>query len=154
MHIDELETMDFSRFGQILSIPNNRGSGDSSYTYWRSIGIFKFNTLATGLLRVRPHGNLVSKVERHISTPEILTILSGSGVIVLKEAGDGIDGNIAAVRVRQGDSFALFPGIWHGLICPENNEDIVLLVQFEEGTEDSDVQFNSFEEPLLIQHQA
>jgi len=150
MVIESLTECDFTELGVVLSLPNNNRMGDDRFSYWKEIAVFTLGTLTNGLLRVAPRDKVVTELERHSGTPELLTVLSGTGVVTLAAPGESPEGRVRSIRIRQGDSFALDTGTWHGLVIPEGDQEMVLLVQFKQGTEDTDIDFFELKKPIRI----
>lgn len=150
MKLKTITEQDFSEYGTLLSSPNDDVTRTDELQYWRGISTCTMGKMTSGLLKVFPREPVISELERHIQTNEIVTVLSGSGIMGFAKPGDTPEDSLKFFQVRQGDSFSMFPGTWHSLILPENDGNVELLILFKEGTEDSDLDFRKLSEPLKV----
>jgi len=151
MVIKSLTNQEFSEYGSVLSIPNLNETKTDELTYWKGISTCEMGHMTTGLLRVNPRKPIIKELERHNNTTEIVSVLSGSGIMYFAKPDESPEKSVQAFQVKQGESFSMFPGTWHSLIIPENNKNVDLLILFKEGTEDSDLDFRQLSEPLTIE---
>ena len=150
MELKFLTNQDFSEYGLVLSIPNDNETKTDELQYWRGISTCSMGRMTTGLLRVNPRKPVINELERHLETPEIVTILEGSGIMYFAKPCDTPEKSLSGFKVYQGDSFLMLPGTWHSLILPENDKDVKLLILFKEGTEDLDLDIRQLSIPLKV----
>jgi ureidoglycolate hydrolase len=149
----DLTASNLAGYGRLLSETGAEAMADNDeFTYWGRVNILEFpSPLSTGLLVCKTRDSVVSQMERHIRTPEILTALSGDSVIVLaenREEGPEFS-TLKAFRVRQGQSFVMESGTWHWIPYPKDNE-ARFLVLFAEKTEDEDLEIIELQSPVPL----
>lgn len=149
----DLTSSNLAGYGHILSETTVEPMADNSeFTYWGKVNVLDFPApLSTGLLVCKSRESVVSQLERHTRTPEVLTALSGDSVIVL--AGKGEEGpdfsSLKAFRVLEGQSFVMESGTWHWIPYPKDNE-AKFLVLFAEKTEDEDLEVIDLRSPVSV----
>jgi hypothetical protein len=91
-----------------------------------------------------PRPMTVSRMERHLHTPEILAAIDGDSVICLappQEPRAGTLTGMRAVTVRKGQVFILETGAWHWIPFPLQPQPARFLVIFKDKTGENDLQF-------------
>lgn len=151
----ELTKENFKDYGYVISSNNGNPMGDNDeFLYWGKVSELNMSCAAsTGILIARKRENFIRKLERHVSTPEILVALKGDSIICLaKPALDGDDKieGIKAFYIKQGDAFAMLSGTWHWIPIPVNSDKSKFLVLFASGTEDNDLEIMDLEEEVKI----
>lgn len=146
----EIDKKDFFDYGYTIHEPNldTRKTKNKDLIYWREVSTFKMDEISTGILEVMPRQTPISKLERHVNTFELVSVLSGGGFIVFAKPEGDPNKTLKAFKVKQGDSFLMRPGTWHSLILPQNNQISKLLILFKKNTEDLDIEFKMLKKPI------
>jgi ureidoglycolate hydrolase len=151
-----LDAEEFKSYGQIISASHGKPLADEEeFIYWGKVSeLVMGERISTGVLICRNRARIVSKLERHVLTPEILVAVSGDSLICVAKpsSGDGgepIEG-IQVFRIRQGDAFVMAAGTWHWIPFPADREQAKYLVIFASGTEDEDLEVRELDAPISI----
>ncbi len=149
-----LTAENFAEYGRVISQGTGKPMADNEeYLYWGKVSELKMSeTASTGVLVPKRREPVVSQLERHVKTPEILAALEGDSLLCVAKPSrksDEIEG-VQAFLVRQGDAFAMHPGTWHWVPFPINGETCKFLVTFASGTEDEDLVVKSLPEAIKI----
>ena len=155
MTIQELTAADFKPFGRILS-----GDGEfpavaqSNEFEWHDTasGIAMDGSCCTGMLCCRSRPRVVSKMERHLRTSEVLFPLRGDSVLVVAAAGDtlGTTSGLRAFRLPVGKAVVMNVGTWHWIPFPLAEADSHILVLFRDGTGADDLDFKQLPESVRV----
>jgi hypothetical protein len=106
-----------------------------------------------GTMDCAPRPMQVSRMERHLHTPEILVAIDGDSVICLAPPQEPVAGKLKdmrAVRVKTGQVFILDTGAWHWIPFPLAPQPARFLVIFKEKTGQNDLQFHALAESVSI----
>ncbi len=109
--------------------------------------------VSSGSLECLPRPKKVSRMERHLKTPEMLVALDGDATVCLappQEAQGGTLRGVTAVNMRAGDVMILDPGAWHWIPFPRDKKPVRYLVVFRALTGQDDLHFCDFTEPCTI----
>lgn len=112
------------------------------------------NALNAGRLECQVRDLSVSKLERHVQTPEMLFAMEGDSVICVappQEAKDGTLQGLKAVRVAKGQALILDVGAWHWIPFPIGGQASCFLVVFRAKTVADDLDFCDLAQPLTIE---
>jgi ureidoglycolate lyase len=153
IEIVDLTPESLSGYGRLLSETENDPMAENDeFMYWGRVQVLDIpGELSSGILVGRKRDAIVSQLERHIDTPEILTSLSGDSVIALAKSGDSAPdfSSLKAFRISQGQSFVMDSGTWHWIPFPVKDE-TRFLVLFAKGTEENDLEIAELGNPLSI----
>jgi ureidoglycolate hydrolase len=145
----------FSAFGQVLHETAAKPMMDTAEaTYWG--GIAKFSSpqnLSSGYLKSRRTDPVVTQMEQHTKTGEILVAMKGDAVICMAtpESEVGTDNvQLGAFLVREGEAIKMHVGTWHWLPMPVGCDEASYLVLFGDDTENSDLDVVELAEPVQI----
>ena len=108
------------------------------------------NPSSAGFLLCSQRAMILSKMERHTETMEILVSLSGDSVLCLALPGDDpAESTLRAVHFPQGKALAMHSGTWHWIPYALQDEPSRCLVLFKGRTGANDLQIkelgNSFQ---------
>ena len=106
-----------------------------------------------GTMDCAPRPMQVSRMERHVRTPEILVAIEGDSVICLAPPQEPVAGKLTdmrAVRVKAGQVFILETGAWHWIPFPVAARPARFLVIFKQKTGENDLQFGALAETVSI----
>lgn len=142
----ELNAENFKAYGYVISSGQGQPASDNDeFKYWGKVSrLYMSETASTGVLIGKKRDTVVTKLERHVRTPEILVAVEGDCVICVANQ------DVQAFYVKQGDAFALYEGTWHWIPYPVDRENCKLLVIFAEGTEDNDLEVKVLDEEVRI----
>lgn len=151
----ELSEKEFDRFGKILSGSDKEAScDDKDITYIQRIYASQMESLSTGLMTCKKREFILTKMEKHDNTPEIMVNLGGDAVLVLAEKDYNLKANnsskIQAFWIKKGDAYVIYPGVWHFASYPIEKESVDYLIIFKDGTENIDMVNGELAEPLEI----
>jgi ureidoglycolate lyase len=110
--------------------------------------------LCAGRLDCAARPMSLSRMERHLRTPEMLSAVDGDAVVCVappQEPKGGVLEGLRAVRLRRGQSVVLAKGSWHWIPFPTGSANVRFLVVFRTGTGDDDLQICDIEEPATIE---
>ncbi len=115
-------------------------------------------SLCAGRLECASRPMRVLRMERHLRTPELLSVSAGDCVIVLappQEPGRDAGGRLVlaglkAVTLREGQTVVLDTGAWHWIPFPLGKQSSRLLVVFRNKTGADDLHFCDFEEAVEV----
>lgn len=142
----------FKPFGQVLSLACGKPMArNTELTYWGKVAQFGMGAkLSTGVLLGHKRSPVVTQLERHVHTPEVLVATEGESVICFgAPSGKGNITKIKAFRIREGDAFCMHTGTWHWVAFPKAKQ-CKFLVLFAAGTEARDLQIRPLNESLRI----
>jgi ureidoglycolate lyase len=152
----ELSTANFTGYGWILSESNESPLADNpEFKYWGRVSRFSVHgELSSGILFCRARDKVVSQMERHVNTAEILAALSGDSVLCLAKKtvpGQGVDpATLRSFIIKQGQAVCLEAGTWHWIPYPLNEDGSKFLVAFNCGTEENDLEVVKLEEDISL----
>ena len=154
MVVQALETKAFAEFGKILTLDHVATVGDEQEFAFHDTAqkIQLAAHCCTGVLACRSRPRIVSEMERHHDTSEVIVALDGDMVLVLAPADDDLKDHsrIRAFLVRQGEAIVMAPGTWHWIPFPCENRDAHALVLFKDGTGADDLHFRKLSTPLTL----
>lgn len=146
---------EFAGYGEVIKSPEgNPTSQDLTYKFWSNLGnYFIDGQTEIGICTVyKQKANIISGVERHLKTPEILIPIDSPFVLPLLKEGDG-EKNMVAFRVEVGEAVVIYEGVWHGACLPINTEAASYFVIFRLNTPHEDVIKKDIS-PIMIEVQS
>ncbi len=135
-HITEAS---FAAFGKIVTAPAVEPTSQASdYKFWSDIADYHIpGETEIGLCTVYAQPNrVISGVERHLRTPEILIPVDAPFVLPLFDVARG---KAEAFRVNIGEAVVINTGVWHGACLPVGKKEATYFVIFRKGTPHEDV---------------
>jgi ureidoglycolate hydrolase len=109
--------------------------------------------LSSGSLECAPRPQRLSRMERHLKTPELLVALDGDATVCVappQEAAEGTLQGITAVKMRAGEVMILERGAWHWIPYPHGRRTVRFLVVFRASTGQDDLHFCDLVEPRTV----
>jgi len=120
MDIKEIHDEGFAKYGKLFSkrlgmadMPDSYGATSS---YWHNIQKDSLNTanITVGYLSVKKQPPVPGVMERHVKFGEIFVAISGEGVLPVCPAADApCEKDMEFYRVKPGDAFLIYGGVWH-----------------------------------------
>ena len=117
--IKEIGDIGFAKYGKLFAkSPDIPDSGGETSSYWHNIqkDSLKTKNITVGYLSIsaQPSDHEVEEMERHVRFGEIFMTVSGEGVLPVCGRSDApCEKNVEFYRVRPGDAFLIYDGIWH-----------------------------------------
>jgi ureidoglycolate hydrolase len=149
-----LTVTEFSTFGHLLSGREAQFVPAEGFAYGLTLADLPMSEhLCAGLLVCEHRRAVVSKLERHVKTAEILVALEGDSLLcVAAGAGekDALAARAAAFYVPQGEALVMHPGTWHWIPFPVGVAGSRFLVVFRKGTGEDDLDYAELFEPFEI----
>jgi len=117
--IMDISDISFEKYGKLFvkssDIPE---SYDEKSSYWHNIQKDNLNTksITVGYLSInaQPLDSGIIEMERHVRFGEIFITISGEGILpVCGKADAPSEKNIEFYRVKTGDAFLIYDGVWH-----------------------------------------
>jgi ureidoglycolate hydrolase len=145
-----LDRQSFIPFGKVLKVPE-RAPDDSvvTHNYWDSEIVWSGSTSVNNLV-VKQRAFILSQMERHKDTLEMLILQEGTCFIAVAPAGVFSVDKIKVFKMNPGDVVCLEAGVWHDLpFCLGQNASF--LVIFKNGTPKNDLEFVKLSENQLIE---
>lgn len=132
----------FSKYGKIVKSPAGEPTSQANdYKFWSNIADYNIDgETEIGICTVyKQDKNIISGMERHLNTPEILIPIDAPFVLpVLK---DGDDESLAeAFRVDIGEAIVIDDAVWHGACLPDGKDTSSYFVIFRKRTPHDDVE--------------
>ena len=145
-HINE---SNIREYGQLIRMPNNKGVQPTvsaeSFIYYGKLAVMNCTMpLQYGLYHAKKTHSVVTQLEQHQQTQELLFAVSGHFVVpaALSKIQYNIEApdrtTITAFMINQGEGILFEKGIWHCSPIPINRMCTVLVV-FKEDTHVNDV---------------
>ena len=107
----------------------------------------------TGLLKAAFRPGSLSRMERHLDTGEILTVLQGDCVLCAAPPGELKPEKIRAFLLKEGQAVVLQPGAWHWIPFPLKKVGARILVVFQDRTGEEDLEIRELDRILNIEIQ-
>lgn len=149
-----LTAAELQPFGHLLSDSNAPIPTDEGFGFGLTVSDLPISkNLCTGLLVCEPRSTAVSKMERHLKTPEILVALEGDSLLCLAPPTaktKDLHKASKAFMVRQGEALVLHPGTWHWIPFPLGDTPSRFLVIFRRETGEDDLDYATLLEPIEL----
>ncbi|HDT12648.1 MAG TPA: hypothetical protein ENO01_03215 [Candidatus Marinimicrobia bacterium] len=145
VHITPMTPDNAIRYGTLVKCPQSKPTTEGeTYTFWSDIANYHIEgKTEIGLCTVSaPSGNLLSGVERHLYTPEILIPVDAPFALPLLLEGDN-DQSLKVFRVNVGEAVVIHEGVWHGACIPLDKSSATYFVIFKHKTPFEDVEKKS-----------
>lgn len=155
INVQPLTAKGFEPYGSIISGSAGQPLVDNEeITYWGKIALVNMpNNISTGILFAHDREHIITKMERHMRTSEILVAMEGDSVICLAvpSSHEAEITNIAAFNLKKGDAVALQKGTWHWSPFPWESEGAKFLVIFANDTESNDLEIREIDKSIVIE---
>jgi ureidoglycolate hydrolase len=141
-HISE---KNFSPFGRVVIAPKTKPTSQAvDYKFWSDIADYAIEgETEIGICTVyKQQKALITGMERHMRTPEILIPINGPFVLPLLLDGAAED-EACALSVNPGEAVVINAAVWHGACLPKGKKQTSYFVIFRRNTPHEDVQKTS-----------
>lgn len=146
-------TQDNSKsYGSVVTAPQRKPTSESpDYRFWSDLAHYSIGgETEIGICTVyRQKETIISGMERHIRTPEILIPIDAPFILPLmldnREPSD-----IEAFHVAPGEAVVINRGIWHGACLPVGVEESSYFVIFRLNTPHEDVEKREIPQTRII----
>lgn len=131
----------FEKYGKLVSVPKHKPtSEDATYKFWSNLADYSIDgNTEIGLCTVyRQNESIITGVERHLETPEILIPIDAPFILPLLMEGKSEE-NMMAFKVDVGEAVVIDNGVWHGACLPFGKETASYFVIFRLNTPSEDV---------------
>ncbi|MBN1893711.1 ureidoglycolate lyase [bacterium] len=147
----KLSQESFSRYGKAVTRPQGPpASHDATYQFWPMLASYCVSgEEEIGICKVfRQSSPVVTCVERHLTTPEILIPIDAPFILPLLPDGSP-DKEMEAFLVDIGEAVVIDPGVWHAAGIPAGRPESFYFVLFRSHTPQEDVEKKTLS-PVLI----
>jgi ureidoglycolate hydrolase len=141
-HISE---KNFSPFGRLVTLPKIKPTSEAvDYRFWSDIANYAIDgETEIGICTVyKQRKALITGMERHMRTPEILIPIDGPFVLPLLLDG-ACEDEACAFAVDPGEAVVINIAVWHGACLPKGKKQSSYFVIFRRNTPHEDVQKTS-----------
>jgi ureidoglycolate hydrolase len=141
MKIIKANSSNFSKYGQVVSIPSDKPTSEGvEYRFWSDIAGYKIDgETEIGICTVyKQNNNKISGVERHLKTPEILIPIDAP--FILPVLSSDYDEQLDYFQVDIGEAILINEAVWHGPCLPVGKEESSYFVIFKRKTPFEDVE--------------
>ncbi len=132
----------FKSFGQIVTMPAAEPTSQAEdYKFWSDIAhYFIEGETEIGICTVYQQSDtIISALERHLHTPEILIPIDAPFALPLLKDGEPPD-QLKTFRVNVGEAVVVDKEVWHGPCLPVGKKESSYFVIFRRNTPHEDVQ--------------
>lgn len=140
--IQRISDQNFCQYGQVVSFPESAPTAQSlEFKFWSDLAHYYIDGESEiGICTVyyQPK-SVVSCLERHVETPEILIPIEAPFLLPLllnKEESE----KVAVFQVNLGEAVIVNQGVWHGACLPVGRQESSYFVIFKRGTPHTDVE--------------
>ncbi|MHB8579250.1 MAG: ureidoglycolate lyase [Ignavibacteriaceae bacterium] len=144
----KISQKNFIRFGNVVITPDSAPTSKAAdYKFWSDIAHFNtYGYTEIGICTVYKQPEyLISAVERHMLTPEILIPIDAPFVLPVLIEGQP-DSNAEAFLVNIGQAIILNRAVWHGACLPVGKNESSYFVLFKRNTPLEDVEKKNIQE--------
>ncbi len=128
---EELTEEGIAPYGRAVSIPEQPPRTGLGWDCWFGLAEMSLGRAQVGIVRTRPAGGIVPKMERHPTT-EFLAPISGPVIQPLGLPGDFYDHTedpdptrVRAFIIRPGQAIVMHPATWHWAAIPLHDEEVL-----------------------------
>lgn len=139
--IGEATTESFRKFGSVFKAPRGTPLAVSNlFRYWSDVARYTIEgETEIGWCTVfQQSAMMVSGLERHLQTPELLIPVDAPFVLPVLKDGDPAE-KLEAFRVEVGEAVVIGDGVWHAPCIPVGKKESSYFVIFRRGTPSEDV---------------
>jgi len=151
LKVKHITVDNFKKYGTPVFTPVIKPTAeDITYKFWSDIAHFKItDQTEIGICKVYEQSKpIITAMERHKKTPEILIPIDRPFILPLLANGDSV-GQAKIFRVDVGEAVVINAGIWHGASIPFHAEQSAYFVIFRRHTPQDDVEKKEIE-PIEI----
>lgn len=126
-----LDAAAFAPFGSVLGLPAGEPTlARGDITFWHATGDLAglAGSGVTGHLIAHRREARLTRIERHVRTPEVFLALTGRSLFVVGAPGDADPAGLRAFVLEAGQGVLLHPGTWHWAPYPLTETATFLLV--------------------------
>lgn len=142
---EPVSTANFAAYGSVVTDPSGAPTSEAQdYKFWSDLAHYAISgETEIGVCTVyRQSSPVVSGMERHLRTPEILIPIDVPFDLPLVRDGEPEE-QVRAFRVRPGQAVVIEPAVWHGACLPVDAPQARYFVIFRRGTPHQDVEKKS-----------
>jgi ureidoglycolate hydrolase len=132
----------FNKFGKVVVLPKKSPTSQANdYKFWSDIAAYNIEgETEIGICTVyKQEKNIITGMERHHHTPEILIPIDAPFVLPLLIDGEAEE-NSEALMVEIGEAVVINNDVWHGACLPVDKNESSYFVIFRRGTPLEDVE--------------
>lgn len=148
--VEVLTPEKFAPYGQVITrnsiLPIEDGN-EFSFEL-TSEGVEVGSSVCTGLLSCKSRPMIITQMEAHQRSSEVLVALRGDMVLAVAPADHF--GEVKAFSFQEGDAVAMKVGTWHWIPFPVGDTDTLAMVLFADKTGDDDLHIRKLEKSLII----
>lgn len=154
MKLEQLTSETFAPYGKVLNQRKEDPDAENNqFTFDADITFFEWAGEGTvGILEGKRRELVLTCMERHVNTPEILFQLSGEAILAVSKPN--IDSQeitgVQTFLLRQGQSILMAPGTWHWVPYPAGGDSCLTQVIFKRGTSETDCQIIDMPEAVRL----
>lgn len=145
----------FKKYGQVVEL-NPQEAAFVSLThvnFWKQQASYYIKgKTEIGVIKIKKSEMIFDELENHFITPTIIIPMNGDFILPVAGPSDKIPNSVEveAFYIRKDQFIILSPKAWHGVIYPVNDNELTLLVIFEENTLNNDTVFHPLNEQCSI----
>ncbi len=139
---EHITSENFKKFGKVVTAPKGDPTSQASdYKFWSDIADFNIDgETEIGICTVyKQSKNIISGMERHLRTPEILIPFDAPFTLPLLIDGESEE-NAKAFQCNLGEAVIINKSVWHGACLPVGKEESSYFVIFRKSTPREDVE--------------
>ncbi|SRR5690606_17103679 len=130
----------FGKYGKIVKAPQGKPTSEAAdYKFWSDIANYKIDgNTEVGICTVyKQDENIITGMERHLHTPEILIPIDAPFVLpVMLDDEDSAE----AFKIEIGEAIIINNAVWHGACLPVGKNESSYFVIFRHRTPQEDVE--------------
>ncbi|MDR3305514.1 MAG: ureidoglycolate lyase [Clostridiales Family XIII bacterium] len=143
----ELSADAFREYGQLIhDLSDEKLTTDFSHVkYWKKITEFSLpSVVSTSYLIGRKRNFVVTEMERHFNTNEVIIPLDNDAILVVAKPDAKTESpvDVTAFYLRRSQGVVLHQNIWHVVPFPINADESAYFILFAKGTEENDLHFH------------
>lgn len=140
--IQRISEQNFRQYGQVVSFPESAPTAQSlEFKFWSDLAHYHITgETEIGICTVyHQPKSVVSDMEKHVETPEILIPIDAPFLLPLLIDREESE-KVAVFQVNIGESVIINPGVWHAACLPVGRQKSSYFVIFKHGTPYKDVE--------------
>ncbi len=157
MHIrvKDADAEEFGMYGSLVALPDYPAPlGTDAIRFWPALAKYSTSSeMEMGMCTCLERPRQIERLERHLTTPEILVPLDCDFLLPLAPADQPENGSgkleaggVEIIRFRAGTAVVLNPGVRHWAVWPANGESVTYLVEFRSDTHKEDLETKDTED--------
>ena len=148
---EQISNEKFNRYGKVVVSPKGSPTSQAAdYQFWSNIADYLIEgETEIGICTVfKQPKNIITGLERHLKTPEILIPIDAPFTLPLLIDGENVN-LVKAFQCNIGEAVVINKSIWHGACLPVGKNESSYFVIFRKGTPHEDVEKKDIE-PIEI----